>query len=157
MGKEYRASSEGSFMAEDEFVPYLSSSSTTGYIFWDDLKVIREIALKGLRGEFFSSLKKRFGLNNKQFSEFVGVTWKTITNHKRDQAIQGLFTERALYLAKVWDAGIYYFNDPIAVRNWLSKQNPFFDNESPINLLNTHAGCELVYNKLRQMAFGITA
>jgi len=157
MLKKYEVSGRGTFIAEEAFTPYVSSSSTTDYSFWDDLKVIRKIALDGLGSDFFKSIKQRFGLNNHQFNDFVGVTWKTITNHKNDYSIQGLFTERALYLAKVWDAGIDYFNDPVIFRNWLSKKNPFFDDERPIDLFDTNAGCELVYKKLRQMAFGIAA
>ncbi len=157
MGKNYELPDNHSFLAEEDIVPYLSHSSVPLYSFWDDLSILREISLKGLGSNFFTSLKKRFRLNNQQFTSLVGVTWKTITNHREDHQIVGMHTERALYIAKVWDAGIDYFNDPTQLRKWLSFSNPFFNDEIPLNLLNTISGCEIVYSKLRQMAFGISA
>ena len=157
MDKNYNIPDKGSFLTEEEFVPYLRLSSTSNSSFWDDLNVIREISLNGLGRNFFRSLKQRFKLNNQQFNSLVGVTWKTINNHKKDNKIIGLHTERALCLAKVWDAGIDYFNDPDIYRKWLSMSNPFFKDDKPIDLLNTMAGCEMVYKKLQQLAFGISA
>ncbi len=156
MGKDYNMPDKGSFLAEEEFAPYLRLVSTTNSSFWDDLNMMRKISLNGLRSNFFSSLKQKFRLNNQQFNSLVGITWKTITNHKKDSQILGLHTERALYLAKVWDTGIDYFNDADLFRKWLARNNPFFD-EKPLNLLNTMAGCEIVYKKLQQLAYGISA
>jgi len=131
--------------------------SHPGVAFWGDLMIKSIISRTGIRKLIFEQLKDSFGLTNSEFKTIFSTTWKSIQNKTEKELISGPATDRAINLMELWDEGLDYFGDEMKFTNWLSKQSPLFEGESPISLLDTPAGVEMARRKVGQLKHGITA
>ena len=58
---------------------------------------------------------------------------------------------------RVWNRALAVLEDENAVRDWINRDNRSLGGESPLSLLDTEAGYELVLDTLGRIEYGVVA
>lgn len=93
----------------------------------------------------------------KELSSYLRISTRSIQEKAPSQLIALGPSERALYIAKLFQKGIELFGDQDKFRNWLDLVNPAMGNEKPSFYLDTFSGIQLVMDELNAIECGFSA
>lgn len=114
---------------------------------------IRQRPLKKRHVVFVSS---KFGLQQKDIAELIGVSVRTYQRQKRTANISSAASENVIKLAELYETGLSTFdNDDESFHSWLNVSVPALNNERPIDLLSSNLGIDLVKDELLRIEYGI--
>lgn len=100
-------------------------------------------------------LKELSGLKDDLLSTTLNMNTKTFRSYKlAPSAIKPHVQEHVLALLSLFKHGILVFGSSDKFNQWLSKVNFFFDNDAPINFLNTISGIIHVDQRLTAIEYG---
>jgi putative toxin-antitoxin system antitoxin component (TIGR02293 family) len=116
-------------------------------------RAIRQRPLKKRHVIFISN---KFGLQQKDTAELIGVSVRTYQRQRRTANITNAASENVLKLAELFEIGLTTFdNDEESFLTWLNASIPALNNEKPITLLSSNLGIELVKDELLRIEHGI--
>ncbi|CAM4266379.1 MbcA/ParS/Xre antitoxin family protein [Flavobacterium terrigena] len=109
--------------------------------------------------ELFTKVIAITGLTIKILSENIfEITPKTFIKYKNNETkIPSRIAELAIELSTLYELGNVVFGNSNVFNQWLEKENPFFNNNKPVQYLNTSTGIHLIYEELKRIEFGATA
>ena len=109
--------------------------------------------------ELFTKVMTITGLTIKILSENIfEITPKTFIKYKNNETkIPSRIAELAIELSTLYELGNVVFGSSAVFNQWLDKENPFFNNNKPVQYLNTSTGIHLIYEELKRIEFGATA
>lgn len=97
----------------------------------------------------------KLGLQQKETAELIGVSVRTYQRQKNTTPITNAASENVLKLAELFQLGLNAFdNDEKAFVSWLNSPIPALNNETPVHMLSSSLGIDLVKELLR-IEFGI--
>ena len=148
--KEYIIEEETLNIASEPIAIYLPSSFVKN-------NVLDNIAQNSK--ELFAKVMTITGLTIKILSENIfEITPKTVIKyHNNETKIPSRIAELAIELSTLYELGNVVFGSSAVFNQWLDKENPFFNNNKPVQYLNTSTGIHLIYEELKRIEFGATA
>ena len=103
---------------------------------------------KGLSKSALLNLAQFLSISLNQMSQFLSVTSRTIQRYKLRQLFGPEVSEQILQIAEVAARGIEVFEDRDKFLAWLNLPNRALGNKSPISLLDSRFGTEMVLDEL---------
>jgi len=115
--------------------------------------VIRE---RPLKKKHVARISFKLGLQQKETAELIGVSVRTYQRQKSTTPITNAASENVLKLAELFQLGLNAFdNDEKALASWLNSPIPALSNETPIHMLSSSLGIDLVKEELLRIEYGI--
>lgn len=115
--------------------------------------VIRE---RPLKKKHVAHISFKLGLQQKETAELIGVSVRTYQRQKNTAPITNAASENVLKLAELFQLGLNAFdNDEKAFASWLNAPIPALNNETPVHMLSSSLGIDLVKEELLRIEYGI--
>ena len=89
--------------------------------------------------------------------DLLPVTERTLQRYTPQQPLSQVVSEHILQLAEVAAKGVDVFVDKAAFVAWLHHPNPALGNHTPLSLLSSRFGVEMVLDELGRLEHGIVA
>lgn len=121
----------------------------------DSLTVRKKITQTGLSGALLRSLRERLGLTIAEMARVLGAGERTIIRKEQQRtALSPTESDRAYRLAKVADLASDLIGDEDRAVRWLRTPNAYLGGETPLAMLDTEIGTDLVGESLYAIAYG---
>lgn len=114
-------------------------------------------ARKGIQKSMLLTIARESGLTLKELSSYLRISTRSIQEKEPSQLIAPGPSERALYIAKLFQSGIEIFGSLEKFRNWLNSENQVMGGEKPVSYLDTFSGIQLVLDELNAIEYGFSA
>ncbi len=100
----------------------------------------------------------RIGISNERLYEVLRLPGSTIKARiSKDQALAPAEQDRLYRVERVFGRAVQVLEDEEAARKWINQENRSLGGESPLSLLDTEAGYELVLDTLTRIEYGVYA
>lgn len=113
------------------------------------------VARTGLTKENFQSLKLYTNLDVETLAKILAITARTIQRKKSGEKFQPETSERMLSLAEVYAEGGDVFGDKLKFQNWMDVPSAAFGGRTPLSLMDTVYGRQMVMDELGRIAYGV--
>jgi len=118
-------------------------------------EVLYAVRQNKITSNHIDSLKRLSGLKDELLSASLNLNIKTFRSYKLKSApIKPYLQEHVFTLLALFKHGIDFFGSSDSFGEWLQKENYFFDNDMPINFLNTISGIRYTDDRLTAMEYG---
>ena len=118
-------------------------------------EMLYAIRQNNITSEQIFNLKKLSGQTDELLSLSLNLNIKTFRNYKVKQLpMKPYLQEHVFALLSLFTHGIDIFGTSDQFDEWLQKPNHFFDNDSPIDFLNTISGIKYTDDRLTAMEYG---
>lgn len=136
-----------------DFLSSLSEGQSTGAEIgpYQMIEVIR----KGLDKRTIYHLAELLGITIDQICDLVHISARTLQRKDESESLGPLVSERALDLANVLVQGVNALGSLKAMQSWLIAIRPALGGSTPLSLLDTSLGCELVSDVLGRIEHGV--
>jgi putative toxin-antitoxin system antitoxin component (TIGR02293 family) len=114
-------------------------------------------ARKGIRKSRLLSIARETGLTLKELSSFLRISTRSIQEKEPTQLIAPGPSERALYIARLFNSGIKVFGSRDKFYRWLHSENQVLGGAKPVSYLDTFSGIQLVMDELNAIEYGFSA
>ncbi len=114
-------------------------------------------ARKGIRKSRLLSIARETGLTLKELSSFMRISTRSIQEKEPSQLIAPGPSERALYIARLFNTGIKVFGSRDKFYSWLNSENHVLAGAKPVSYLDTFSGILLVMDELNAIEYGFSA
>ena len=121
-----------------------------------DTNLVRErIAQSGITGAVLRALRERLGLTIADVSHVLGSGERTVVRKEQQRsALSVTESDRAYRLARVADLAIEMIGDESRAKSWLRTPSAYLGGETPISMLDTEVGTDLVVESLYAIGYG---
>lgn len=120
-----------------------------------DIKL--QTARRGLEAVALEDFIRLFGGTQEEVARLLRISDKTLRAYVKERRnLDTGISEHLLQLFELFDKGAEMFGGVSEFRKWLATHNHGL-NETPVKLLDTYTGMELVTDELSRIAFGATA
>lgn len=126
------------------------------YDFLSDDENIMELSHITYPAVAYKEVKRVMGVSIKEYERIFAHTWRGIAQKGDNDKVDKSYSERLLYILKIYVQGIAVFGDPERLNLWLSSFSPFLAIE-PRQLLDTIIGCGKVSDELGRLEHGVLA
>lgn len=100
----------------------------------------------------------RIGISNERLYEVLRLPSSTIKARiSKDQVLAPAEQDRLYRVHRVFERAVQVLEDDDAARQWINRENRALGGESPLSLLDTEAGYELVLDTLARIEYGVYA
>jgi putative toxin-antitoxin system antitoxin component (TIGR02293 family) len=114
-----------------------------------------ELGDKGITKDALVHLAKYLNIPLGQMAELVAVTERTIQRYTLEKSFNRIVSEQILQIAEVAVRGADVFGDKDKFLLWLKQPNRALGNKTPIGLLGSRFGAEMVLDELGRMEYGV--
>jgi putative toxin-antitoxin system antitoxin component (TIGR02293 family) len=114
-----------------------------------------ELSRKGVPMDALLSLQKFLSLTRKQIVELLPISERTIQRQKRKKLFNPVVTEHLLKIAEVAAKGTEVFDDKLKFLDWLNQPNINFNYKTPLSILDSGFGAEMVIDELGRIEHGV--
>jgi len=131
--------------------------NTPGLSAHSSLKLVH-VSREGLSYPKFLIAIEAFQFTKQELSKVLHISDRTLERiHKEKKRLSTPQTERILELSLLFEHGWECFGDKSNFRAWLDDSYIPYGNVTPLSLLDTTQGIELVHNALGRIQHGIVA
>ncbi|WP_420579795.1 antitoxin Xre/MbcA/ParS toxin-binding domain-containing protein [Reichenbachiella sp.] len=136
-----------------ESKPYKSKEDFPSTV--SEPEILYAIRKHDINSGHISMLKDLSGLKDDLLSDALNMNTKTFRSYKQTPSpIKPHVREHVLALLSLYNHGIAVFGSSQKFNQWLSKINFYFDNDSPINFINTISGIIHIDQRLSAIEYG---
>lgn len=126
---------------------------TDGRSIVDDQKLLA-MARKGVSKSMMLKLARALELKPKELASILQISERTLQRFGTGGVLSVALSSRVVQLARVYQQGLEVFGDKEVFLEWLRSKNPVL-NESPLELLDTPIGTQMVLDELVRIAHGV--
>lgn len=109
----------------------------------------------GIDGRALREMRERLGLTIADLAQILGAGERTVIRKEQQQsALSATEADRAYRLARIADLATESIGDAAKAKRWLRVPNTYLGGETPIGMLDTEVGAELVMQSLAAIAYG---
>jgi putative toxin-antitoxin system antitoxin component (TIGR02293 family) len=136
----------------------LVNKNSIGYRFrffdLSNLNSLVFLARKGLKAKVFYDFAETINMPEKKLAAVMNISSRTISNYKNEEKLlDPIYSEHLLKLINLFEKGEEIFGNVEEFNYWLKK--PFWNKKStPIELINTIVGVDLIAEELEKLAQG---
>lgn len=122
----------------------------TGY---DAVKLARQ----GLPKRILLSFAKTISITIQELANVMHISERTLQRYDDDAIIKTEYSEKVIELARLYKRGEDVFGSMKNFKIWMKTPSLIFNGESPMALLDTSAGFDMVFTELGRIEHGILA
>jgi len=123
----------------------------------DNLLDLIDLAHQGIRKSTIRNLANYLSISMLQVVSLLPISMRTIQRYPADFLLNQEVSEQLLYLAKVAAKGSHIFQDRERFLLWINQPSVPLGNKTPMNLLRSRIGTELVLDELGRIEYGLIA
>lgn len=113
---------------------------------------------RGVSAQIVPSVAERLGLSQDKLFERLRLPRSTMKARiGKNESLSATEQDRMYRADRVWDRAVAVLEDENAAREWITRENRSLGGESPLSLLDTEAGYELVLDTLGRIEYGVVA
>jgi putative toxin-antitoxin system antitoxin component (TIGR02293 family) len=121
----------------------------------DSLAIRKKITQSGVSGALLRSLRERLGLTIADMARILGAGERTIIRKEQQRmALSPTEADRAYRLARIADLATDLIGDEAKALSWLRAPSTYLGGETPLSMLDTEIGTDLVAESLYAIAYG---
>lgn len=121
-----------------------------------DFDVIN-LTRKGLPKHVLTSLAKKISITLQELADIMHISERTFQRYEDDTIVKTEYAEKAVELARLYARGGEVFGSMDKFKIWMKTPNYVFRNETPVSLLDTSVGFDLIFKELGRIEHGIFA
>jgi putative toxin-antitoxin system antitoxin component (TIGR02293 family) len=114
-----------------------------------------ELGDKGITKDALVHLAKYLDIPISQMAELLAVTERTIQRYTLEKSFNRMVSEQILQIAEVAVRGADVFGDKDKFLLWLKQPNRALGNNTPMSMLGSRFGAEMVLDELGRMEYGV--
>lgn len=114
-------------------------------------------ARSGILKETLSLLMKKLSFTMHDISNILHISERTLQRYRSEDRLSPDTSERALMLFNLYEKGVDIFGNPDNFTDWLRTPLSAFNNQCPIQLLDTSFGFQMIFDELTRIEHGIFA
>ena len=122
----------------------------------NDFDIIN-LARKGFSKGTLLALAKKISLNLQDLANILHISERTLQRYEDDAIIRTEYAEKAIELARLYARGQEVFGSMDKFKRWMKTPGHVFRGETPISLLDTSVGFDMVLRELGRIEHGIFA
>ena len=112
---------------------------------------------KGLAKRALMALAKEISLTLQEFANIMHISERTLQRYEDDEIIKTEYTEKAIELARLYTRGEEVFGSLDKFKIWMKTPLHVFKGETPVSLLDTSIGFDMIFKELGRIEYGIFA
>jgi putative toxin-antitoxin system antitoxin component (TIGR02293 family) len=116
-----------------------------------------QLTRNGLPKNLLLSLAKRISLTIQEFADIMHISERTLQRYDDDAIIKTEYAEKAVELARLYTRGEDVFGSLDKFKTWMKTPLHVFKGETPVSLLDTSVGFDMVFKELGRIEHGIFA
>jgi putative toxin-antitoxin system antitoxin component (TIGR02293 family) len=126
---------------------------TNGRSMANDHKLLAMVR-KGVPKSVMFRIAKELALRPKELATILQVSERTLQRLGTAGLLSVALSSRVIQLALVYERGVEIFGDKETLRDWLRSKSAVFG-ETPIELLDTPIGTQMVLDEMGRIAHGV--
>lgn len=111
----------------------------------------------GIFKRTLSLLAEKLSFTMNEISRVLHVSERTLHRYNAEDRLSPDISERALMLANLYERGVEVFKNADNFTDWLRTPLPAFNDQKPIQLLDTSFGFQLILDELGRIEHGVFA
>ncbi len=115
------------------------------------------ITRHGIFKRNLSLLAEKLSFTMNEISRVLHVSERTLQRYKDEDRLSSDISERTLMLTNLYERGVEVFENADNFTDWLRTPLPAFNNQKPIQLLDTSFGFQLILDELGRIEHGVFA
>lgn len=115
------------------------------------------ISRNGLPKSGLMALAKKISLSLQEFANIMHISERTLQRYEDDTIIKTEYTEKAIELARLYTRGEEVFGTLDKFKTWMKTPLYVFKGETPVSLLDTSIGFDMIFKELGRIEYGIFA
>jgi len=116
-----------------------------------------QVSDQGVAKQALLHLADFLGLSTRQMAQLLPVTERTIQRYAREQRFNPFVSEHILQIAEVAARGVEVFGDRQRFLAWLNYPSRVMAQETPMSLLRSRFGAEMLLEELGRIEHGVIA
>jgi putative toxin-antitoxin system antitoxin component (TIGR02293 family) len=121
-----------------------------------DMDIVR-LTRQGLPKSGLMSMAKKISLTLQELAGIMHISERTLQRYDDDAIIKTEYAEKAVELARLYTRGEEVFGSLDKFTSWMKTPSLVFKNESPVSLLDTSVGFDIVFKELGRIEHGVFA
>ena len=114
-----------------------------------------ELSNEGITKDALTHLAKYFSFSVDQMSRFLPVTERALQRHAPEKAFNRIVSEQILQIAEVAAKGSEVFEGREKFLAWMNHPNKSLNNKTPLSLVNSKYGVDMVLDELGRIEHGV--
>ncbi len=113
------------------------------------------ITRRGLPKKSLVNLSKQISITLHELSNILHISERTLQRYDADELVKTEYSEKAVELARLYAHGTEVFGSLENFITWMKTPSMVFKNETPISLLDSLIGFNLVFQELGRIEHGV--
>jgi len=114
-----------------------------------------DLSNQGVTKDALLHLAKYFSFSVNQMTQLLPVTERTIQRYTPDEPLSRMVSEQILQIAEVAAKGAKVFEGRDGFLTWMNHPNKALNNKTPMSLLNSKFGKDMVLDELGRIEHGV--
>ena len=114
-----------------------------------------ELSNKGVKKDALLRLGKYLNLSISQMADLVAITERTIQRYTLEKTFNRIVSEQILQIAEVAAKGTNTFGDKDKFLSWMHQPNKALADKTPMSLLRSRFGTEMILDELGRIEHGV--
>src|SRR6185312_2550605 len=131
-------------------------SGSASYKFSNEFDVIN-LARKGFSKSALLALGKKISLTLQELANILHISERTLQRYDDTEIIKTEYAEKAVELARLYTRGEEVFGSIDKFKTWMKTPLYVFKGETPVSLLDSSVGFDMVFKELGRIEHGIFA
>ena len=120
-----------------------------------DLFDFIEVGGRGVSKTALMKLAQYLNLSLSQIAKLLPVSERTILRYDANKTFNRVVSEQILRMAELAAKGVEVFQDRLKFLAWLTTPNLALSGESPIDLLKSRFGTDMVFDEIGRLEHGV--
>lgn len=134
----------------------LLGSTAAQFSFMSDFDILKSTR-NGLPKRVLMGLAKKISLTLQEFANIMHISERTLQRYDDDEIIKTEYAEKAVELARLYTRGEEVFGSMDKFKTWMKTPVHVFRGDTPVSLLDTSIGFDMVFKELGRIEHGIFA
>lgn len=114
-----------------------------------------ELSNRGLTKDALEHLANYLSFSLSQMAKLLPVTERTLQRYTPQKHFNRIVSEHILQIAEVVARGTEVFGGKVKFLSWMNQQNTALSNKTPMSLLSSRFGTEMIQDELGRIEHGI--
>lgn len=141
---------------ENTTIKNILKEPATAYAATRSRRDLVALSRKGITKQALLNLGRALNLNLEELAALLPVTKRTLQRRKTDSLLSSSVSEHIILLAELAEHGSKVFGNAVSFNKWLREKSTALGT-SPIRLLDTTIGIQLVSDELGRLEYGVFA
>ena len=126
--------------------------------FKGDTSAVMQEMRRGTSSSIVPQVARRLGLSQDRLLDYLRLPKSTMKGRvSKGQALASVEQDRMYRVSRVLNRAIEVLEDEKSARSWVTRENRSLGGESPLSILDTEAGYELVLDTLSRIEYGVVS